>query len=235
MKSVKYILLSGVVFALGTLMSPSGLIAKKTVFLSSPRYKISIACNVQGKCDPYEGAAFSMLSFSTDFEIAKFGAPVAETYEVWFYTQSEDMSAAWIPGIQIHGEGTILGYKICPAWETEEDEIEAKVTSGPSPFKPWLEVLSEKVIRDTASLETVLPIVPTAWFRFTSGFSVGGDELAWEYEKLGTCSIENYYLTFGVPVDDLAQGKAVMIDTTINYGYETDKWSVIFTPLSEEK
>ncbi len=235
MKSVKSIFHSGVVFALGLFTLSSGLIAKKTVFLSSPRYKIDIACNVQGKCDPYEGAAFSLLSLSTDFEIAKFGAPVAETYEVWFYTQSEDMSTAWIPGIQIHGEGSILDYKICPAWETEDEPIEAKVTKGPTQFKPWLEVLSDKVIKDTASLEAVLPIVPTAWFLFSTGFSVLGDELAWEYEKFATGAIENYNLIFNVPVDDLAQGKAVMIDTTIDYGYETGKWSIIFTPLSEEK
>lgn len=231
MKNTKFMLLAGF---LGILVFASFLGAKKTVFLSSPRYKIDIACNVQGKCDPYEGAAFSMLSFFTDFEIAKFGTPVAETYEVWFYTQSEDMSTAWMPGIQIHGEGRILDYKICPAWEVEDEPIEAKVTKGPTPFKPWLEVLSDKVIKDTASIETTLPIVPTAWFLFCTGLSVSGDELAWNYEKLGTTSIEDYYLTFGVPVDDLAQGKAVMIDTTINYGYEIDKWSIIFTPLSED-
>lgn len=207
--------------------------AEKTVFLSSPRYKIDIALDQTGKCDPYEGAAFSMLSLSTDFEITKFGAPVAETYECWFYTQSEDMSTAWIPGIQIGGEGRILGFKICPAWESEDEPIEPKVTSGPTPFTPWLEVLSEKVIRDTASMETVLPMVPTAWFLFSTGFSVSGDELAWEYEKFATGAIENYNLIFSVPADNLAQGKAVMIDTTIDYGSEQVKWSVIFTPLSE--
>ncbi|MBN2379944.1 hypothetical protein JXM67_09115 [candidate division WOR-3 bacterium] len=230
MNKNRFIITAGL---LGILSLTTFLGAKKTVFLSSPRYKIDIACNVQGQCDPYEGAAFSMLSFSTDFEITKFGAPMAETYEVWFYTQSEDMSTAWMPGIQIHGEGTILGYSICPAWESEDEPIEAKVKKGPTPFKPWLELLSEKMIKDTASMETLHPIAPTAWFRFTTGFSVTGDELAWEYEKLGTASIENYYLVFSVPVADLAQGKAVMIDTTIDYGYETDKWSVIFTPLSE--
>jgi hypothetical protein len=211
---------------------PVFLFATKIVFLSSPRYKISIGCRVQGKCDPYEGSAFSMLSFSTDFEIAKFGAPAAKTYEVWFYTQSEDSSTAWMPGTQIHGEGRILDYTICPEWDPENKRIEAKVKNGPTPFKPWLDVLSDKMIKDTASIEATLPIVPTAWFRLTTGFS--GDELVWEHEKIGISSIENWYLTFGVPLDDLAKGKAVMIDTTIDYGYEVDKWSVIFTPLRED-
>ncbi len=213
---------------------PVFLYAEKTVFLSSPRYEIDIALDQTGKCDPYEGAAFSKLSFSTEFGITKFGPPVAETYEVWFYRQTEEMSDAWIPGIQIPGEGRILNFKICPAWESEDEPIEPKITSGPTPFQPWLEVLSEKMIRDTASMETVLPIAPTAWFLFSTGFSVSGDELAWEYEKFATGAIENYNLIFSVPVDDLAQGKAVMIDTTIDYGSEVGKWSVIFTPLSEE-
>lgn len=226
--SIVAIILVGVFF-------PNLASAKKTVFLSSPRYEIDIALTLTGKCDPYEGATFSKLSFSTEFDIIKFGAPQAEGFECWFYEPLEAIPGTFTPDIQIHGVGNILDFKICPAWDDDEP-TEAKVVKGPIPFEPILDLLGESEIRDTVSMDNVskLPIVPSAWFKFSTCFSILGDELAWQYEGIGGCGIQNYWLIFSVPVDDLAQGKAVMLEIPHNAESEQGTWSIIFTPLSED-
>ncbi len=221
------------VVILGSILLPGLLEAEKTVFLSSMRYLVDVSLDVMGKCDPYDGATFSALSFATKFDDVKFGAPQAESYAVWFYLPVEGSAGTRVPGIQISGEGAFLDYKICPAWD-DDKPTEAKVVKGPSKFEPTLEVLSESEIKDTASSETVLPIVPTVWFKFFTSFSVLGDELAWEHEGIGGAGIENYGFVFGVPVDDLAQGKLFSHKETVKNGAETENWSVMFIPLDEE-
>lgn len=218
---------------LGEIASPGSVNAEKTVFLSSMRYLVDVSLDVTGKCDPYDGATFSVLSFAAKFDDVRFGAPQSESHAVWFYLPVEGSPGALMPNIQITGEGAFLNYKICPAWE-DDKPIEAKVVKGPSKFEPTLIVIDETEIRDTASIETTLPLVPTAWFRFSTSFSVLGDELAWEHEGIGGAGIENYAFVFGVPVDDLAKGKQFSHKETVKNGAETENWSVMFIPLDEE-
>lgn len=218
---------------LGGIALPCFLEAEKTVFLSSMRYLVDVSLDVTGKCDPYEGATFSALSFVTKFDDVRFGAPQSESHAVWFYLPVEGSAGTRVPGIQISGEGAFLDYKICPAWD-DDKPTEAKVVKGPSKFEPTLEVISEGEIRDTASSETILPLVITAWFKFFTSFSVLGDELAWQHGNIGGAGIENYAFVFGVPVDVLAQGKQFSHKETIKNGAETQNWSVMFIPLDEE-
>jgi hypothetical protein len=231
MKNYPKSLIIGVMLAGAFLPNPVN--AEKTVFLSSVRYLVDVSLDETGKCDPYEGATFSKLSFATKFEDVKFGAPQAESYAVWFYLPVEGSAGTRVPGIQISGEGAFLDYKICPAWD-DDKPTEAKVVKGPSKFEPTLEVVSEGEIRDTSSIDNELPMVPTAWFKFFTSFSVHGDELAWQHGNIGGAGIENYAFVFGVPVDVLAQGKQFTHKETIKNGAETENWSVMFIPLDEE-
>jgi hypothetical protein len=222
-----------IVVILGGILLPNLIDAKKTVFLSSMHYLVDVSLDATGKCDPYNGTTFSKLSFANKFGDVRFGAPQAESYELWFNLPVEGSPGTYVPGIQITGEGAFLDFKICPAWD-DDKPTEAKVIKGPSKFEPTLEILSGSDIKDTASSETVLPIVSTAWFKFFTSFSVLGDELAWQHGDIGGAGIENYGFVFGVPVDVLAQGKQFSHKDTIQDGAETQIWSVMFIPLDED-
>lgn len=213
---------------------PNPLSAKKMLFLASPRYKIDIALSLTGRCAGInDSPTFSNFRFSTSFGPVKFDKPVAEGYDCWFYIEDKSWSNGLMPTTQLQGEGSILDFQICPMWEDIDKSIPATAIKGPNSFNPIIDLLSKSDMYDDTS---TAPIIALAGFRFCSNFSNSGDVLSWKYDgEPSSVNDDDFWFFCNVPLQELSAGKAFFLDTTIQYDLNQGKWSVIFTPLSEEK
>ncbi len=207
----------------------------KSVFLSSPRYTIDIGFRMTGRCDPYEGATFKHLDLYSSFSSIRFVASPSQAFGCWI----EPTPGPAGGGIAVHrvqGRGEIRGFDICPAWEEEQTPIPARVTKGPAPFAPSLIVISEEEARarleNPADPFTPMPMVPSVWFKYTTGFSIKGDELAWEHENLSISQIEDYSMVFSVPVEELGKGKYISLEVPHADASESGTWSITISPLT---
>jgi len=207
---------------------------KKTVFISSPRYTVDIGFELTGKCDPYHGSNWKSLDLYSTFKSIRFVGTGSADPACWIESAEGGVALH-----QVQGHGEIREFSLCPAWESEDEPVAARVIRGPAPFAPGLAVLSHaeavELLPDSDDLYPNMPIVPVVWLQYRTMFSVQGKELAWEHPKLSTNQIEDFSVVFPVPTGELAKGEPVSVQVPYSGEAEKGTWSITFSPLAEKK
>ncbi len=234
---------SGTALLLALALLPVGARAKKTVFTGSARYDITVGLSYNRETSPEgEQGGFNRYTSVGRFEDVKFGPSPSPEFDAWFEVEAGTPgSGAVIPMHQISGKGEIADFEIAPAWEDPNEAIAPKVTSGPEPFEPSLQLLTFEMAHDEAleaaeeaeDLPTA-PLVPTLWFMYSEGFSATGSELRWEYENFALGTVESARFRFSVPLASLAEGEDVELSIPFTDGAAVGEWTVQFHARKEE-
>ena len=206
-------------------------LAEKQVFVSSADYTVTIQLSYTRQVSPLgEQGGFSIYTSTGEFKNVRFGPSPSEEFEAWFEKRlSSTAGGPTIPDIQVMGEGTIGPFVIAPAWEDPNEAIQPKITSGPRPFAPTLEVQTfDMAIEETGDSTLQVPIVPTAWLRYNESFSVADPELTWDYPKFAGGVIESDAVVFSVPVASLAKGEDLEINVPYSNGSASGEWKIVF-------
>lgn len=201
------------------LLSSASFPQKKTVFVSSPEYIINIYFQSTGDCNPNNGAVFNSLTFTAQFSDFKFVGSNAKGFAAMFSSKKSDYK---LGGRQVHGIGKLMDFNICPDWETEKDQWDNKVTSGPNEFSPSLEMQHESTVIDTSG---IVPLVETAFIKFNTNFEF--NTLKFE-SHIAKGYIENYSFTFSFPLSKVGKGEDFEIEVPFNAESESGKWIVDF-------
>ena len=204
----------------------SNAFAQKKEFISSPVYHVDISLNYTGKCSQWgDGASFIQYSAISQFNSIRFVPSLSEQHPCWIGDETGTMS-----NIQVSGEGRIVSIKICPDYDGEERP--ARITRGPLPFQPTLQVITvdeglEYYFELTGNEPEVLPIVPSVWFKYSDSFRLTNAELEWQTD-IGGYPIGSHIFVFHVPLESL--GKGERIHTTVPYKTrgETGTWDITF-------
>ena len=235
------------VVVLALLVAPAFVQAEKTVFVGSARYDITVGLSYTRETSPEgEQGGFNSYTSVGRFEDVKFGPSPAPDFDAWFEVQVEVPGAGKVPGAvvpmrQISGEGEITDFKIAPAWEDPSTPIQPKITAGPEPFTPSLELLTYAMAHEeefesaeeAEDLPTV-PLAPTLWFRYLEGFSASGSELRWEYPGLALGAVDGSATQFSVLLNTLAEGEDVEMTMPFTDGTAVGEWTVQFHPKEEQ-
>jgi len=216
---------------------------KKTVFLGSARYDVTVGLSYTRQTSPEgEQGGFNRYTSVGRFEDVKFGPSPSPEFDAWFETKLDVPGAnAVVPMHQITGNGEITDFEIAPAWEDPHKAIAPKITAGPQPFEPVLQLLTYAMAHeedlDSAAAEDgslpVVPLAPTLWFRYLENFSPSGSELRWEYENFALGAVDQSSFQFSVPLETVADGKEVELSIPFTDGAARGEWTVQFQPLEE--
>lgn len=211
--------------------------AEKTVFIGSPEYEVTVQLSYTRETGPEgEQGGFSGYAATGTFQEVKFGPSPAEGFECWFQQPIDVPSAravgAAIPTRSISGQGAIDDFTIAPAWEDPAEAIEPRITGGPKPFAPSLQLLTFEMAHaegqeDEGDLP-VVPIVPTVWFLYSEGFSADGNELSWKYPGFAVGCIECSQVIFSVELDRLANGEDIELNIPYDNPVAKGEWKIIF-------
>ncbi len=224
MKTVTFCL-SAFVNAIPAFIMISGGYAQEKIFISSPVYNVDISLNSTGTCSPWgDGASFIQYSAISQFNSIRFVASQPKEYPCWIEDYEKKSSFVFI-----NGEGRIVSFKICP--DFDPDEYPARVTRGPLPFQPVLEVLDEEKLLEYYELTgrelEVPPIVPSVWFMYNDNFGYQNTALEWETD-IGHYPIESRSFIFHVPLESLGKGKSIHITVSYEDQGEIGTWDISF-------
>jgi len=210
----------------------AGVASGEGVFLSSPPYDITITLEYTDPPDPYgsQGYIESYRSVSF-FSHVVFGPSFSPEFDAMFVSDPYPAGAGGaIPSGQKSGTGIIESFTLQPAWESDDEAIEAVVTHGPEPFTPTLTLLTEGMAVDLMPVPdddmAVLPLVPTLWIMFNEGFSITEPELVWEYPGFAGNSVESGRFVFSLPLRDLGEGVEFIIDRPYRGDTATGTWTI---------
>jgi len=206
-------------------------LAGKKVFVSSAEYGVTIQLSYKSKVSPLgEQGGFSSYTSTGEFKNVRFGPSPSKEFEAWFVQRlSRSAGAPTIPAMQITGEGTIGPFVIAPAWEDPNEAIQPKITSGPRPFAPTLNVLTFDMAHEGEEDSIpVVPLVPVVWLRYNESFSIADAELQWDYPKFAGGVIESDAVVFSVPVASLAKGEDLEIKVPYSNGSASGEWKIVF-------
>lgn len=215
---------------------------KKTVFLGSARYDVTIGLSYTRQTSPEgEQGGFNRYTSVGRFEDVKFGPSPSPEFDAWFETKLDIPGAnAVVPMHQMTGKGEITDFEIAPAWEDPHEAIPPKITEGPKPFEPVLQLLTyamahEEDFDPDVPVEDmpVVPLAPTLWFRYSENFSPSGSELRWEYEGFALGAVDQSGFQFSVPLTTVADGKEVELSIPFTDGAAKGEWTVQFQPRPE--
>lgn len=198
---------------------------QKKVFISSPYYNIDIGLNFTGQCGPENDAVFSQYGSVSSFNNMRFVGPQTRVHPCWMECKGQ------LSDFSITGEGSLVSFQICPDYDPEPRS--ATVKSGPSAFRPILQVMDKAAVEEYLVSSEEIAIVPLAnsvFFRYTDNFSVANPELQWETE-IGKGVIESRSVIFHVPLDQLGKGKPVTLQVKYNNGNETGMWDIRIIPV----
>jgi len=205
--------------------------AGNPVFVSSAEYDITIQLNYTCQVSPLgEQGGFSSYTSTGEFKNVRFGPSPAKGFEAWFEQRlSRSPGAPAMPAMQISGEGTIGPFVIAPAWEDPNEAIQPRITSGPRPFAPNLQVLTFDMAHEGEEDSIpVVPLVPTVWLRYHESYSIADPELQWEYPKFAGGQVESDAVVFSVPVASLAKGEDLEIKVPYTNGAARGEWKIVF-------
>jgi hypothetical protein len=206
-------------------------LAEKQVFVSSADYTVTIQLSYTRQVSPLgEQGGFSSYTSTGEFKNVRFGPSPSKEFEAWFEQRlSSSAGGPSIPAMQITGEGTIGPFVIAPAWEDPNEAIQPKITSGPRPFAPTLDVRTfEMAHPDDADSMPPVPLVPVVWLRYNESFSIADAELTWDYPKFAGGVIESDAVVFSVPVASLAKGEDLEINVPYSNGSASGEWKIVF-------
>lgn len=232
---------SWLLVVLALALVPAGAQADKTVFVGSHRYDIVVGLSYTRETSPEgEQGGFSRYTSIGRFEDVKFGPSPAPDFDAWFETAMDRVPGAVIPMRQITGEGEITDFEIAPAWKDPNEAIEPKITAGPEPLTPSLQLLTyamahEDEFDEAESAEDlpIVPLAPTLWFLYSEGASADGSELRWEYPGFALGALDGSRTQFSVLLNDLAEGKDVELTMPFTDGAAVGEWTVQFHPREE--
>ena len=206
-------------------------LADKQVFVSSAEYDITVQLSYTREVSPLgEQGGFSSYTSTGEFKNVRFGPSPAKGFEAWFEQRlSPSAGTPAIPAMQITGEGTIGPFVIAPAWEDPNEAIQPKITSGPRPFAPTLNVLTfEMAHEEDEDSIPVVPLVPTVWLRYNESYSIADPELQWDYPNFAGGVIESDAVVFSVPVASLAKGEDLEVKVPYSNGTASGEWKIVF-------
>jgi hypothetical protein len=206
-------------------------LADKQVFVSSAEYDVTIQLSYTCQVSPLgEQGGFSSFTSTGEFKNVRFGPSPSKEFEAWFEQRvSPSAGAPAIPAMQITGEGTIGPFVIAPAWEDPNEPIQPRITSGPRPFAPNLQVLTFEMAHeeDEDSIPPV-PLVPTVWLRYNESYSIADPELQWDYPNFAGGVIESNAVVFSVATASLAKGADLEIKVPYSNGSASGEWKIVF-------
>jgi hypothetical protein len=211
--------------------------AGEDVFLSSPPYDILVTLEYSDPADPYGSQGYIESYRSTSmFSHVVFGPSFSPEFPAMFSSATGPSGAGGvIPSIQESGSGVIEQFTLQPAWESDDEPIEGRVTHGPGPFDPTLTLITLDMAMEAQESGSeddmaIVPLVPTLWLLFNEGFSVAEPELQWEYPEFAINSIGSGAVLFSVPLSDLGPGMSF----ELHLPYESDtaigQWTIKFMP-----
>ena len=206
-------------------------LAEKQVFVSSAEYDVTVQLSYTRKVSPLgEQGGFSSYTSTGEFRNVRFGPSPSKEFEAWFEQRlSPSAGAPAIPAMQITGEGTIGPFVIAPAWEDPNEAIHPRITAGPRPFAPNLQVLTFEMAHEGEEDSIpVAPLVPTVWLRYHESYSIADPELQWDYPRFAGGVIESDAVVFSVPVASLAQGEDLEIKVPYSNGTASGEWKIVF-------
>jgi hypothetical protein len=222
---------AAVVIALATQVA----LADKQVFVSSADYDITVQLNYTREVSPEgEQGGFSSYTSTGEFKNVRFGPSPSKEFAAWFERRLAPGAA--VPVRQISGEGRIGPFVIAPAWQDPNETIEPRITAGPLPFAPGLDVLTYEMAHaeDEDSMPLV-PLVSTVWLRYNEGFSIAEPELKWEYPGFAKGQVESDGVVFSVPLTRLANGEDIEVNVPYENGAAHGEWKIVFWANEEEK
>jgi hypothetical protein len=205
--------------------------ADKQIFVSSADYDITIQLSYTREVSPEgEQGGFSSYTSTGEFKNVRFGPSPSNDFEAWFEKRLSDVAGAPAMQVpQVTGEGTVGPFVIAPAWEDPNETIQPRITSGPRPFVPNLQVLTfEMAHREDPDSMPPVPLVPTVWLRYNESFSIAEPELKWEYPGFAIGTIEGDGVVFSVPVARLAKGEDLEINVPYENGAAHGEWKIVF-------
>jgi len=205
--------------------------AEKQVFVSSADYTVTVQLSYTRQVSPEgEQGGFSSYTSTGEFKNVRFGPSPSKEFEAWFEQRlSSSAGGPTIPAMQVTGEGTIGPFVIAPAWEDPNEAIQPKITSGPRPFTPNLQVLTFDMAHEGEEDSIpVVPLVPTVWLRYHESYSIADPELQWDYPKFAGGVIESDAVVFSVPVASLAKGEDLEIKVPYENGTASGEWKIVF-------
>jgi hypothetical protein len=210
--------------------------AGKTVFVGSPSYTVTVQLSYTRQVDPLgEQGGFAGYTATGEFKGVRFGPAQAKGFEAWFQKQvfvpagAPSRSAVSLPSMQVQGEGIIGPFTIAPAWEDPNEPIQPRITAGPRPFAPDLNVITfDMAHEDIEDSIPPVPLVPTVWFRYNESFSITEPELRWEYPDFAIGQVESGSVVFSVPLASLAQGEDLDIRVPYADGTARGEWKIVF-------
>ena len=206
-------------------------LADKQVFVSSAEYDITVQLSYTRAVSPEgEQGGFSSYTSTGEFKNVRFGPSPSKEFEAWFEQRlSSSAGGPTIPAMQITGEGAVGPFVIAPAWEDPNEAIQPKITSGPRPFAPTLDVLTfDMAHEEEEDSIPVVPLVPVVWLRYNESFSIADAELQWDYPKFAGGVIESDAVVFSVPVASLAKGEDLEIKVPYENGAAHGEWKIVF-------
>jgi len=221
--------------AFGLILSMGVLEAKtKKIIKYSPAYNIDIGLSYTAKCSgPYSylSATFSNFAFTASFHDVRFLRCEGSEDGINAIFYIEFGEGKFIPGNSLGGEGGLVKYNICPAWDTPDKPIQATITHGPNRFEPTLGISSKKEAIDELSQEELVlwPAAPQIWLRFLTGF-LGSSTLAWKYEDFSSSYLTDYSVIFSVDLQSIMEGKELSFDIPYESEEGKGKWSIGFYP-----
>jgi len=231
-----------VTVALALALAPAGARAAEAVFVGSARYDIIVGLSYTRETSPEgEQGGFSRYTSVGRFENVKFGPSPSPEFAAWFEVRVGPPEAgAAMPMNQVSGRGEITDFTIAPAWEDPNEAIEPKITAGPEPFEPVLQLLTFEMAHDAEPEEARTgegipnaPLVPTLWFMYSENFSVDGSELRWEYEEFALGAVEGSAVRFSVALGALAEGEDVELSIPFTDGAAKGEWTIQFQAQAE--
>jgi hypothetical protein len=222
-------LLAAAVVVLAAQPAPAG----RKVFVSSAEYDITVQLSYTRQVSALgEQGGFSSYTSTGEFKNVRFGPSPSKEFEAWFEQRlSSSAGGPAIPAMQVTGEGTIGPFVIAPAWEDPNEAIQPRITSGPRPFAPTLNVLTFEMAHEEDEDEDSIPLVPlapTVWLRYNESFSIADPELTWDYPKFAGGVIESDAVVFSVPVASLAKGEDLVVEVPYENGSASGEWKIVF-------
>ncbi|MBN2465732.1 hypothetical protein JXD38_08965 [candidate division WOR-3 bacterium] len=221
---MKSVLFAAAVIALAAQSALAG----KQIFVSSADYDITVQLSYTRDVSPEgEQGGFSSYTSTGEFQHVRFGPSPSKDFEAWFERRLAANAA--VPMRQISGEGRVGPFVIAPAWEDPSEPIEPRITAGPLPFVPTLEVITFQMAHaeDEESMP-VVPLAPTVWLRYNESFSIDEPELKWEYPKFALGQVESDGVLFSVPTASLAKGEDLEINVPYENGAARGEWKIVF-------
>jgi hypothetical protein len=212
-------------------LTAQSVLADKKVFVSSAEYDITVQLSYTRQVSALgEQGGFSSYTSTGEFKNVRFGPSPSKEFEAWFVQRlSSSAGGPNIPAMQVTGEGTIGPFVIAPAWEDPNEAIQPRITSGPRPFAPTLNVLTYEMAHEEEEESIpVVPLAPLVWLRYNESFSIADAELTWDYPEFAGGVIESDAVIFSVPVASLAKGEDLEIKVPYSNGSASGEWKIVF-------